>query len=111
MFAPEKSAARMVLAVGMALGGCTPTELVQDGLPPPMADLSQPNYQRIVAANIKKMFPNPPDADLEISGLRPVDHIKGPAWLTCLRSIRAETRSNMPFSFRTTPLLTGGPLS
>jgi hypothetical protein len=85
MFASEKSAARMVLAVAMALGGCTATELVQDGSPPPVADLSQPNYQRIVAANIKKMFPNPPDADLEISGLRPVDHIKGPAWLTCLR--------------------------
>jgi hypothetical protein len=85
MFDLEKCAARMVLAVAMALGGCTAKELVQNWSPPPVSDLSQPNYQRIVAANIKKMFPNTPEVDLEISGLRPVDHIKGPAWLTCLR--------------------------
>ena len=86
MFAPEKCAARMVLAAGMALGGCTATELTQNwSPPPPAADLSQPNYRRIVAANLKKMFPNPPEGDLEVSALRPVDHIKGPAWMTCLR--------------------------
>src|SRR5919204_5850804 len=74
------------LAICMILGGCAATELTQNSTsPPPAADLSQPNYHRIVAENINKIFPNPPPGDLEISSLRPVDHIKGPAWLTCLR--------------------------
>ncbi len=84
MFNSAKRAAR-VLALCMILAGCTATELTQNWPPPPVPDLSQPNYRRIVAENIKKIFPNPPQGDLEISGLRPVDHIKGPAWLTCLR--------------------------
>ena len=51
-----------------------------------MPDLSQPNYRRIIADNIRTIFPkeNPP-GDFEISGLRMVDHLKGPAWLTCLK--------------------------
>jgi hypothetical protein len=85
MFDPEKCAALVVLALVMALGGCTATELIQNSASPPMADLSQPNYRRIVAENVKKTFPNLPAGDLEISGLRPVDHLKGAAWLTCLR--------------------------
>jgi hypothetical protein len=85
MFDSKKCAARMVLVLAMALGGCTAKELVQNWSPPPATDLSQPNYHRIVAMSIKRMFPNPPEGDLEVSGLRPFDHIKGPAWMTCLR--------------------------
>jgi hypothetical protein len=48
--------------------------------------LSQPNYRRVVADNIKSVFPNQATlGELEISGVRPVDHFKGPAWLTCLK--------------------------
>jgi hypothetical protein len=85
MYDWEKCAGRVVLAVVMRLGGCTATELVQNATSPSVPDLSQPNYHRIIAANIKRVLPNLPEADLEVSGLRPVNHLKGPAWLTCLR--------------------------
>jgi len=85
MFDPDKCAALVVLAMVMALGGCTATELIQNSPSPPIADLSQPNYRRIVAENIEKVLPNRAEGELEISGLRPVDHLKGAAWLTCLR--------------------------
>jgi hypothetical protein len=50
------------------------------------AELSQPNYRRIVADNIRTVLPNiDSSGDLEISGARLVDHLKGPAWLTCLK--------------------------
>ena len=68
------------------LGGCSGSELVQDLAPPPVADLPQPDYRRIVADNIKKIFPAQAVlGDLEISGVRLVDHLKGPAWLTCVK--------------------------
>jgi hypothetical protein len=68
------------------LGGCSASELVQNWTPPPVADLSQPNYRRIVADNIKSIFPNQKLlGELEISGVRLVDHLKGAAWLTCLK--------------------------
>jgi len=36
--------------------------------------------------NIRAIFPNIEKlGDLEISSVRPVDHLKGPAWLTCLK--------------------------
>jgi hypothetical protein len=86
MFDCEKSAAHaLVLALTVGLGGCAATEFVQNWTTPPAADLSEPNYRRIVNENLKKIFPNQPAADLEISGVRPVDHLKGPAWLTCIR--------------------------
>ncbi len=51
-----------------------------------MPDLSQPNYRRIIADNIKDIFPkDDPPGELEISGLRMVEHLTGPAWLTCLK--------------------------
>jgi hypothetical protein len=74
------------IALTVLLGGCSASELVQNGTLGPAADLSQPNYQRIVADNIKTVFPNQSVlGDLEISGVRLVDHLKGPAWLTCLK--------------------------
>ena len=66
---------------GCAAGGVT--TLVESSLP---EDLSQPDYRRIVAENIGTIFPQPAALGaLEISPLRPADHLKGPAWLTCLR--------------------------
>ena len=74
------------LALAMALGGCSASELIQNGSLPPAPDLSQPNYRRIVGDNLKTVFPNQPViGELEISGVRLVDHLKGPAWLTCLK--------------------------
>jgi len=76
-----------LLALAGALAGCSASELVQN-LPPTTVqpDLSQPNYRRIVADNIKSIFPNQGLlGDVEISGVRMVDHLKGPAWLTCVK--------------------------
>jgi hypothetical protein len=75
-----------VLALAVCLGGCSASELVQNLPPTPAPDLSQPNYRRIVADNIRAIFPGQALAgELEISGARLVDHLKGPAWLTCLK--------------------------
>ena len=75
-----------VVALAVVLGGCSASELIQNWTPPPVADLSQPNYRRVVADNIKTVFPDfAKMGELEISGLRPVDHLKGRAWITCLR--------------------------
>jgi hypothetical protein len=50
------------------------------------ADLPQPNHRRVVGDNIKTILPKIDTLGaLEISGARPVDHLKGPAWLTCLK--------------------------
>jgi hypothetical protein len=74
-----------VLAFAVTLGGCSGSELVQN-LATPLSDLPQPDYRRIVAANIKTIFPAQAEiGDLEISGVRLVDHLKGPAWLTCVK--------------------------
>jgi hypothetical protein len=81
---PLRAACGLGLAV--ILGGCSASEIVQNWTAPPAADLSQPNFRRIVADNIKTIFPNRQIlGELEISGVRAVDHLKGPAWLTCLK--------------------------
>ena len=70
----------------MAVGGCSGGEIVQDWASAPGPELAQPNYRRIVAENIKLIFPTQPLlGDVEISGVRLVDHLKGPAWVTCLK--------------------------
>jgi len=69
----------------MTLGGCSASELVQNWSAAPIGDLSQPNYRRIVIDNIKTLFPKAEPGELEISGVRMVDHLKGAAWLTCLK--------------------------
>jgi hypothetical protein len=75
-----------VLALAVTLGGCSASELVQNWTPPPVADLSQPNYRRIIADSIKSIFPNQDTlGEMEISGIRPVDHLKGAAWIVCLK--------------------------
>jgi hypothetical protein len=74
-----------VLAFAVTLGGCSGSELVQN-LATPLSDLPQPDYRRIVTANIKTIFPAQAEiGDLEISGVRLVDHLKGAAWLTCVK--------------------------
>jgi hypothetical protein len=77
----------LLSAIVLTLGGCAAdgvtTTLVESGLP---GDISQPDYRRIVAENIGMIFPQTAAlVTLEISPVRPVDHLKGPAWLTCLR--------------------------
>jgi hypothetical protein len=75
-----------VLALAVAVGGCSGSEIVQNWAPAPGPELAQPNYRRIVAENIKLIFPTQPLlGDVEISGVRLVDHLKGPAWVTCLK--------------------------
>jgi hypothetical protein len=75
-----------VLAFAVMLGGCSASEIVQNLPSPSVSDLPEPDYRRIVAANIKAIFPGEAaSGDLEISGVRLVDHLKGPAWLTCLK--------------------------
>ena len=83
------------LLLAVMLGGCSASDIVQNWPVSPAPDLSQPNYRRIVADNLKTIFPNlNPIGDLEISDLRLVDHLKGPAWLACLK---LNARSNPQF--------------
>lgn len=80
-----------VLGLSLGLAGCTTGHLAES-LPeaPVAADLSEPNYRQIVADNIASVFPSPDSlGNLEISAARPVNHLRGPAWLACLR-IHAE---------------------
>jgi hypothetical protein len=82
----------LVLALAVTLGGCSASELVQNLPAAPAPDLSQPNHRRVVADNIKAVFPKEtPAGDVQISGIRLIDHLKGPAWLTCVKIERQET--------------------
>ena len=75
-----------ILVLTFILGGCSASEVVQNWGAPPVADLSEPDYRRIVEKNIRGFFrEEPPPDELEISGVRPIDLLTGPAWLTCLR--------------------------
>ena len=81
-----------VLAVVLAVGGGSGSEIVQNLAPAAAPELAQPNYRRIVADNIKVIFPAQTSlGDVEISGVRPVDHLKGPAWVTCLKVVVRDT--------------------
>ena len=85
--------AAFVLALAMVLCNCSASEIVQNWTAPSATDLPQPNFRRVIADNIKTIFPNQlPAGEIEISGVRLVDHLKGPAWLTCLK---LEPRGNM----------------
>jgi hypothetical protein len=76
-----------VLVLAVTLGGCSASEIVQNwSSTPAVADLSQPDYRRIIGENIQGMFSNKALLiDMEISGIRPVDHLRGPAWIVCLK--------------------------
>jgi hypothetical protein len=77
----------LVAILTAILAGCSASEIVQNLPPVALApDLSQPNYRRVVSNNIRAIFPDQALlGDVEISGVRLVDHLKGPAWLTCLK--------------------------
>jgi hypothetical protein len=78
--------AASVLGLFVILGGCSASEFVQNWTAPAASDLPHPNFRRVIADNIKTIFPNQRSlGEVEISGARPVDHLKGPAWLACLR--------------------------
>jgi hypothetical protein len=89
----QRSVRACVLALGLALGGCSASEVIQNWMPATAAgtvttpaDLPLPNHRRIVGDNIRTILPKIDTLGaLEISGARPVDHLKGPAWLTCLK--------------------------
>ena len=89
-----------IFAVGICLGGCAAGHSVIQNLPdiPQPAELSEPNYRQIVADNIGTVFPNPGELGLlEISGLRgPINHLKGEAWLTCLRIHAGDAPKSTP---------------
>jgi hypothetical protein len=76
-----------ILVLVLMLGGCSSSsEIVLNWSGGPVPDLSEPDHRRVVAENIRKIFPNQtPNGEMHISGVRPVDHLKGPAWLTCLK--------------------------
>ena len=75
-----------VLALGVALAGCASGSVTQYLADPPLqGDLAEPNYRQIVADNIGSIFPNAVPGTMEISGVRPVNHLRGPAWVTCLK--------------------------
>ncbi len=81
-----------IVALTICLAGCAASQSIVQTLPetPVTQDLSEPNYRQIVADNIGTIFPNPADLGvLEISSARPVSHLRGMAWLACLR-IHAE---------------------
>jgi hypothetical protein len=74
-------------ALSLILAGCGAGHLIES-LPEPgiPADLSEPNYRQIIADNIAAVFPNPDGlGNLEVSAVRPVNHLRGPAWLACLK--------------------------
>jgi hypothetical protein len=79
-----------LLTLAVTLAGCSASEVLQNWTSAPATptapDLSQPNYRRVVADNIRTIFPKVETlGDLEISGVRLVGHVKGPAWITCLK--------------------------
>jgi hypothetical protein len=81
-----------IVALTICLAGCAASQSIVQSLPdaPIAQDLSEPNYRQIVADKIGTIFPNPADLGvLEISSARPVSHLRGMAWLACLR-IHAE---------------------
>src|SRR5262249_10248968 len=96
-----------LVALAATLGGCSASEVVQN-LPPTNAiDLAQPNHRRVVADNVRAIIPNVASVgDLEISGVRLVDHLKAPPGSPASRSTRTENRKTMPCSFRATRLST-----
>jgi hypothetical protein len=80
-----------ILLLTIFLGSCAAGHIIEN-MPDANStdDLTEPNYRQIVAENIATVFPNPaPLGTLEISGVRRTDHLKGPAWITCLK-IHAE---------------------
>jgi hypothetical protein len=80
------------LAFAVVMGACSGNDLLQNVTQPTSSDLPQPNHRRIIADNINTIFRNPASVtDLQISGTRLVDHVKGPTWLTCLKF---QTRPN-----------------
>jgi hypothetical protein len=74
----------ILLGLTSCLGGCAAGQIIQNIPDAPLAgDLTEPNYRQIIAENLAIVFPNPvPLGMLEISGLRRIDHLKGPAWIS-----------------------------
>jgi hypothetical protein len=75
-----------VVVLAAVLSNCSASEIIQNWTQAPTPDLSQPDYRRIVAEAIDELLPGRlPIDELEISDLRLVDRLGGPAWLVCLK--------------------------
>jgi hypothetical protein len=75
-----------VVVLAVVLSNCSASDIIQDWTVAPAPDLSQPDYRRIIGESIDKLLPGrKPTDELEISEMRPVDQLRGPAWLVCLR--------------------------
>jgi hypothetical protein len=74
-----------VLALGLT--GCSLGEVAS---PPPVPEalpVSEPAYRKLVAGGITTILGDPSRAaPMQISGLRRVDTVKGPSWLTCVQA-------------------------
>jgi hypothetical protein len=78
----------LVLAFHFTLAGCLASEFAQQNwTASTIEDLSQAGFRRVVAENMKTIFADSATlSNVEISSVRMVDyHVKGPAWLTCLK--------------------------
>jgi hypothetical protein len=78
-------------ALGALLLGCSFGGMP---LPPTRGDIAGPDppYRKLVSQQLPTIVGDPRNAGrLEISGLRHVDSLKGPAWLVCLTA-NANTR-------------------
>ena len=77
----------LVLGLTLALAGCAAAHLAES-LPDAAGpqEVFAPNHRQIVADSLASVFTHPETiTPLEISSVRPVNHLTGPAWLACLR--------------------------
>jgi hypothetical protein len=75
-----------VVVLAVLLSNCSASDIIQDWTVAPAPDLSQPDYRRIVGESIDRLLPHrKPTDELEISEMRRVDQLTGPAWIVCLR--------------------------
>jgi hypothetical protein len=88
-FAGVRSSILLLTAcLAVCLAGCATGNIVQH-LPdaPPPEDLSEPNYRQIIAEGMPSIFPDQSALGaLQISGVRPVNHLRGRAWIASLRT-------------------------
>jgi hypothetical protein len=74
------------LVVALMLAGCSVLDLSSQ---PAADDVSEiaPQYRQIIAARLRNIIGDPARAGvLQISGVRRVNHLRGPSWLVCLKT-------------------------
>jgi hypothetical protein len=72
----------------LTLGACSISEFLPNLTPEDVAG-AEPPYRFIIANRLKDVVGDPAGAgDLQISGARRVDSIKGASWLVCIKAQR-----------------------